>query len=123
MLASGFIGDLKSLVQAEILDSVIDQADLIYRSGHLLPGAVLGRIVLERWLRDLARQKGIAEADSAKVTVLNDKLKQAGAFSTPKWRQIQAGIDIGNSAAHGKVGEFSKDDVSRLLVFIRTVSS
>lgn len=110
-------------MQAEILDSVVDQAELLFSSGHVLPAAVLGRIVLERWLRELATKQNIPDADTAKATVLNDKLKQASAFSTPKWRQIQTYIDVGNSAAHGKVGEFSDDDVSRLLVFVRSVSS
>jgi hypothetical protein len=123
MLAAGFIGSLRSIVQAEILDSVVDQAELLFKAGHVLPAAVLGRIVLERWLRGLATKQNIPDADTAKVTVLNDKLKQAAAFSTPKWRQIQTYIDVGNSAAHGKVGEFSDDDVGRLLVFVRSVSA
>jgi hypothetical protein len=117
MLAAGFVGNLRSLVQAEILDSVVNQADVLLKAGQILPAAVLGRIVLERWLRDQANSAGISEAETERASMLNDKLKKAGKLSTPKWRQVQAGLDVGNAAAHGNVNEFSKDDVIRLLTF------
>ena len=123
MLEGGFIGNLRTLVQAEILDSVVDQADSLLKSGHVLPAAVLSRVVLERWLRDQAGSSGIPEADTARASTLNDKLKKAGKLSTTKWRQIQGGLDVGNAAAHGKVDEFSRDDVIRLLVFVRGISA
>jgi len=97
--------------------SLVEQAKELLESGHSTPAAVLGRIVLERWLRDEAAKAEIQDADSSKVSVLNDNLKNAGAFSLPKWRHVQSLLDVGNAAAHGKESAFSVEDVRRLLTF------
>jgi hypothetical protein len=119
LLQHGFIGNVRHLVHAELFDSLLDQSQSLLESGHRIPAAVLGRIVIERWLRDQADKASIPSAETAKPAVLNDSLKLAGAFSVPKWRQIQTCLDVGNAAAHGKESEFSADDVSRLLDFSR----
>jgi uncharacterized ferredoxin-like protein len=82
-----------------------------------VPAAVLGRIVIERWLRDQAEAAGIPEFDTAKA--LNDDLKKAGQYSGPKCKQVQAHLAVGNSAAHGKTDEFSENDVRVMLEYAR----
>jgi len=33
----------------------------------------------------------------------------------PEWRQVQAWVDIGNAAAHGKFSDYTEHDVSNML--------
>lgn len=119
MIRSGFTGKLVHLVHAEFSDSLLDQADQLLASTLHIPAAVLARIVVERWLRDESDRNGIPNFDDEKASVLNDQLKKLGVFSVPKWRQVQACLDVGNSAAHGKTTEFTFDDVRRAVDFAR----
>ena len=117
---SGFVSKLKYIMHADIFESTVDQAESLLQTGHSIPAAVLGRIIIEEWIKDEAEKAGIAYTLSDKAAVINDRLKNGGVFSTPKWRQIQSLLDVGNSAAHGRTSEFSEDDVKRMIDFIRS---
>lgn len=118
-IQSGFVGNIRRLLHADIFESMIEQADALLTAGHTTPAAVLGRIVIEQWLRDRAEAVGIPDHDKTKASKLNDDLKKAGEYSVPKWRQIQTHVDVGNSAAHGKTDEFTDDQVRQLLEYAR----
>jgi hypothetical protein len=115
----GFLGSIVRNVNAEVSESLLDQAEQVLTSGQRIAAGVLCRIVIERWIRDEAALHGIPNPDSDKASGLNDGLKRAGAFSQPKWRQVQAALDVGNSAAHGKDNEFTAEDVTRIIDFAR----
>ena len=119
-LQQGLPGKIRYLLHAELFNSVLDQAGGLLETGHRIPAAVLGRIVIEGWLRDQAEKADIAGWEVEKASTLNENLKKAGVFPVPKWRHIQSLIDIGNSAAHGKDAEFSEEDVKRMIVFAQT---
>jgi len=119
MLVNRFVGDVRYLVHAEFFDSLLGQAQELFETQHLTPSAVVARIVLERWLRDQAGRASIENAETEKAAILNDTLKKMKVFSVPKWRQVQACLDVGNAAAHGKDTEFTADDVRRFLDFAR----
>jgi hypothetical protein len=119
-LQQGFVGKIRYLLHAELFNSVLDQAGGLLETGHKIPAAVLGRIVIEGWLRDQAEKAGIAGWEAEKASSLNEELKKAGVFPVPKWRHIQSLIDVGNSAAHGKDAEFSEEDVKRMIAFAQT---
>ena len=119
LVAEGYLGKLSYLLQADFYGSALDQADALFTAGHTVPSAVLGRIVLEGWLRREADLAGVPEFASAKAATLNDQLHKRRVFSTPRWRLVQGHLDIGNAAAHGDTSAFSQDDVRRLLEFVR----
>ena len=75
--------------------------------------AVLGRIVLEDSLSRIADIDGLDS--SLSPSRVNDELKKSGRYPQPMWRQIQAWLDIGNSAAHGKFDEYTVDQVKGML--------
>jgi hypothetical protein len=120
LMKNGFVGKIKFLLHAELFSSLVEQAKALNETGHTIPAAVLGRIAIEGWLRDQAEGAGIEISADEKASTINDKLKRALIFSVPRWRQIQALLDIGNSAAHGKTEDFSQSDVSKLLEFVET---
>lgn len=112
-LENGFLIGQEFLIAAEIFDSVLVQAKHLNQSGHKDPAAVLARVVLEDSLRRLASQEGLDETQSAGR--LNDDLRGKGRYAQPQWRLIQAWLDIGNAAAHGKFSDYTDDDVQRLV--------
>jgi hypothetical protein len=108
-LENGFLLGQEFLIAGEIFDSVLEEAKHILNAGYKDPAAVLGRVVLEDALKRLARQEQLN--DTQKASVINDELKKAGKYNQPQWRQIQAWLDIGNSAAHGKFYEYNEEQV------------
>lgn len=118
LIRNGFIGDIRHLLHAEMFETMAEQAKGLLESGHTIPAAVLGRIVVERWLRDQAEKAGIEVSKDAKASVVNESLRKASIFTTPKWRQVQVYLDTGNAAAHGDEKGFTTADVKKLLEFI-----
>ena len=118
LIGNGFVGDIRHLLHAEMFESMAGQAKGLLAGGHAIPAAVLGRIVIEGWLRDQAEKAGVDILKDAKASTVNESLKKASVFSVPKWRQVQVYLDIGNAAAHGDEASFSPADVEKLLQFI-----
>jgi hypothetical protein len=112
-LENGFLLDQETLISGDVFDSVLEQAGELNRLAYKDPAAVLVRVVLEGALRRLAAVRGIET--SQKASLLNDALKQAAVYAQPQWRLIQAFLDIGNAAAHGKFNEYTQDDVSNAI--------
>ena len=117
---AGFTTTLRHQIHATFFGRTIDEAEALLELGLLIPAAVLGRIVVEGWIRDQAEIAGLPTFATSKASVLNDGLRECGVFAKPRWRQIQVYLDIGNAAAHGKIPE--AEDVVRLLSFGRAIS-
>lgn len=108
-LEKGYLIGQELLIAGEVFDSVLEQAKYLNQTGHKDPAAVLARVVLEDALKRLARAEGID--DNQKAAKINEDLKKAGRYPQPQWRIIQAWLDIGNAAAHGKFGDYDEQDV------------
>ena len=106
-LNNGFLLDQEFLIAGEIFDSILEEAKELLNAGYKNPAAMLGRVVLEGALKRLSRQEQLD--DTQKATKLNDDLKKAGRYNQVQWRHIQAYLDIGNSAAHGKFEEYTEE--------------
>lgn len=112
-LENGFLQGQEFIVAGEVFDSVLEQAKFLNSGNYKDPAAVLTRVVLEDALKRLAKDTGID--DSQKASKLNDDLKSAGKYSQPQWRRIQAMLDVGNAAAHGKFNTFTESDVTLMI--------
>jgi hypothetical protein len=112
-LEKGYLIGQEFIIAGEVFDSVLEQAKHLNQNGHKDPAAVLARVVLEDALKRLGREESIDEKLSA--SRINDELKRVGRYSQPQWRLIQAWLDIGNAAAHGKFTEYTQDDVTKLI--------
>lgn len=115
-LEKGYLVSQEFLIAGEVFDSVLEQARHLNQTGYKDPAAVLARVVLEDALRRISREEGLD--DTHKATRLNDELKKVERYSQPQWRLIQAWLDIGNAAAHGRFDEYNEDDVERLIAGI-----
>ena len=115
-LEKGYMLGQEFLIASEVFDTVLEQAKQLVQSGYKDPTAVLTRVVLEDALRRLARSEGID--DTLKASAINEELKKKGKYALPQWRLIQAWLDMGNAAAHGNFGDYSKDDVTSAIAGI-----
>lgn len=112
-LEGGFLIGQEHLVAGVVLDSVLEQAQFLLKSGFKDPSSILCRVVVEDALQRICIEEGISSAD--KATNLNDALKESGRYTKPQWRLVQSWLDIGNLAAHGKFSEYSEENVKQML--------
>jgi len=109
---NGYLTSLKNLIQADVFDSELEQAQELLSSGYQLAAAVIAGVVLETTLRDLCLQNGLV---IGKLDKMNADLSKAGVYNKLQQKRITALADIRNSAAHGKPEEFSNNDVITMI--------
>lgn len=108
----GYLISVKNLVQAEVFDSELEQASELLSAGYASAAAVVAGVVLETTLRNLCNEKGIT---LGKLDKMNADLAKSGAYNALVQKRITALAGIRNSAAHGKVEEFAREDVVSMI--------
>lgn len=108
----GYLSSVRALVQAEVFDSELEQAEELLKGGYVTAAAVIAGVVLETALRELCDRSSIAYG---KLDKMNADLAKAGIYNKLVQKRITALADIRNSAAHGKPEEFTEQDVSAML--------
>ena len=108
----GYLNSVRTLVQAEMFDSELEQARALFAGRYLVAAAVISGVVLETTLRELCDRHGVPHD---KLDKMNADLAKAGAYNTLAQKRITALAGIRNSAAHGKPDEFSEGDVDSMI--------
>lgn len=108
----GYLISLKTLIEADIFDTELEQAKELLSSKYKLAAAVIAGIVLETALRSLCDKSNIPHG---KLTKMNDDLTKAGIYNKFQQKSITALADIRNSAAHGKDSEFTHENVENMI--------
>ncbi|RBO82666.1 DUF4145 domain-containing protein [Marinomonas aquiplantarum] len=108
----GFLTSIKNLIQADVFDSELEQANELLNSGYKLASAVIAGVVLETALRDLCVRESIL---TGKLDKMNADLTKKGVYNKLQQKRITALADIRNSAAHGKPNDFSENDVKNMI--------
>jgi hypothetical protein len=108
----GYLLSVRSLVQAEVFVSELEQASELLEKGYKLPAAVIAGTVLETHIRTLCERHQIPHG---KLDKMNADLVKAGVYSLLKQKRITSLADIRNNAAHGKPDEFTVDDVKAMI--------
>jgi hypothetical protein len=108
----GYLNSVKSLVQAEVFGSEIEQARELHQNGYIVAAAVIAGVVLETTLRQICDNYGIG---TGSLNKMNADLTKIGAYNLLVQKRITTLADIRNNAAHGRDGEFSADDVSEMI--------
>jgi hypothetical protein len=108
----GYLTSIKNLIQADVFDSELEQAEELLSNGYKLASAVIAGVVLETALRDLCGRESIS---TGKLDKMNADLTKAGIYNKLQQKRITALADIRNSAAHGKPDEFSEGDVTTMI--------
>jgi len=102
----------KSIVQAEVFDTELEQAHELLNSEYYVAAAVIAGVVLETALRELCERASIVIGSMDKM---NADLAKAGVYNKIVQKQITAHAGVRNSAAHGNQSEFTKTDVEQMI--------
>lgn len=111
----GYLLSIKTLVQAEVFDSELEQAKELLHGGYSTAAAVIAGVVLETSLRELCDREGISHG---KLDRMNADLAKTGTYNKLLQKQITALAAIRNSAAHGESNDFTKQDVTNMIQVI-----
>jgi len=121
-IASGWFLPLRELLTAEIFSDFLEMAEHYLELGHKDPAAVMIGSVLEEHLRKLAVRNVIPliyEKDGKQVPkkadALNAELAKAEVYNKLDQKSVTMWLGLRNSAAHGKYGEYTKDQVQLML--------
>lgn len=110
----GFLVSVRSLIQAEVFSTEIDQARELLEAGYAMAAAVIAGVVLETSLRQLCNDKGLA---TGKLDKMNAELAKAGTYNLLVQKRITALADVRNNAAHGHSDRFAIDDVQDMISY------
>jgi hypothetical protein len=108
----GYFTRLRDLVQSEVFESELEQAQELFRTNYIVAAAVIAGTVLETTLRQMCKDNQLAPGS---LDRMNSDLAKAGVYIGLMQKRITALAAIRNSAAHGKPDEFTKDDVSAMI--------
>lgn len=108
----GYLRSAKSLIQADLFGSELDQARYLLGEGYISAAAVIAGVVLETTLRELCGGVGILPC---KADRMNAELAKAGVYNSLRQKQVTALLAVRNAAAHGKTKEFTENDVKTMI--------
>lgn len=114
----GYLVAIRKLVGAEIIGSLLDQAQELLEAGYVGPAAVLAGCILEDHIKTICQEKKIELPDKPKLDYMNTQLAKIEYYNKLTQKQITALAAIRNSAAHGNWDEFKEDDVRDMIKWI-----
>lgn len=102
-LEGGYLVELKNIVQAELFESQLDQAQELLNKGFILPSAVVAGIVLETALRELCDREGLPHA-SLKLPVARLRVATDARLEVKGTRQRASYWRLGSTYGKKKAG-------------------
>jgi hypothetical protein len=108
----GYLSSVRSLVQAEVFDSELEQASELLSNGYKSASAVIAGTVIETALRELCDRNKVSYG---KLDRMNADLAKKGVYNANTAKRITALAGTRNSAAHGKPEEFTDGDVKSMI--------
>jgi hypothetical protein len=108
----GYLSTFRSLVQAEVFDSELEQSASLLSGGYRVAAAVIAGTVLETALRELCTRNNLVHG---KLDKMNADLARATVYNANMAKRVTAIAATRNSAAHGRPEEFSDGDVRAMI--------
>jgi hypothetical protein len=114
----GWLFTVKGLISAEIFADFLEMAQYLLNEGYKDAAAIMIGSVLEEHLRQLCIKNSIPVENikdgkpvAKKADLLNSELAAKSAYNKLDQKNVTAWLDLRNKAAHGKYGEYTKDQV------------
>jgi hypothetical protein len=118
---SGSLFSLKRLIEAELFEEFLEQAEHLLEAGYFQPSAIIVGSVLEDGLRKLCEANEVTLPEKPKLDWMNSELAKKAVYSKLVQKKITTIADLRNSAAHGKWDEFDRSDVEAMLRDVRDI--
>jgi hypothetical protein len=111
---------IREIIDAELFSDFLEQAKYLMGEGWKDAAAVMAGGVLEEHLRKLCDKISVPltkpNGEPKTINGMNEDAYKASAYTKAEWRQVSAWADIRNNAAHGKYGEYTKEEVKLMVL-------
>jgi hypothetical protein len=121
-IQEGWLNSLRGILSAEIFVDFLEMAEHLLDEGYKDAAAVMVGSILEEHLRQLCVKNGIPTSDNKagkivpkRADSLNSDLARVPIYNLLDQKNVTAWLDLRNKAAHGKYGEYTKEQVALLL--------
>jgi hypothetical protein len=121
-VVGGWVQTATGIVSASIFSDFLEMSEHLLAEGYKDAAAVMVGSVLEEHLRQVARKHGVpaeiivkGKSTPKKADVLNADLVKAAVYNLLEQKTVTAWLDLRNKAAHGRYGEYAKEQVEQLL--------
>lgn len=119
----GLLHSIRALIQADVFADFLEMGEYLLKEGYKDAAAVIIGAVLEDGVRKLCEKNGISTTNSngRPITIdpMNAALAKAEVYSKLLQKQITTWAHVRNKAAHGEYGEYGKDQVEMMLLFVQ----
>lgn len=115
----GYLFNTRTLIEAEVFDDFLEQAEELVKKGYHQPAAVIAGCVLEDGLRKLCDRNSITLQAKTTIDPMNVELAKAGIYTKLTQKKITALADLRNKAAHGEWDQFTEKDVEDMIRDVR----
>lgn len=115
--------DIRQLVQADLLDSELDAAEVLRKNKFIRASGAVTGVVLEKHLSQVCDNHNIALAKKdPTISDLNDALKAGNVIDIPQWRLIQHLADIRNLCDHNRAQEPTPEQADDLISGVKKIT-
>lgn len=125
-IEAGYLQSLSELIHGELFADFLDMAAHLLDEGYKDPAAVVAGSALEAHLRQLCNKNCIptemitsSGPRSKKADLINSELTGASVYTKLDQKNVTAWLDLRNKAAHGKYGEYAKEQVVIMIAGVR----
>jgi len=119
----GLLNSIRALIQADVFADFLEMGEYLLKEGYKDAAAVIIGAVLEDGVRKLCEKNGISTTNNngRPITIdpMNAALAKAEVYSKLLQKQITTWAHVRNKAAHGEYGEYGKDQVEMMLLFVQ----
>jgi len=116
----GHLVPYRTIVAAEILGDLLEQADELLRTGYKDAAAALAGAALENGLRSIGAGRGVDLGATRGLDALNRTLASEGAYTAVRQKQIDAWRTLRNAAAHGDTALYTEAEVRAMIDGVRS---
>jgi hypothetical protein len=122
-IENGWLRDIKELVTAEVFSDFLEMSKYLLDENYKDAAAVMIGSVLEEHLRQLCNNHSVdthvtkgMDTVPKKADLLNADLRKAGVYGPLEQKSVSTWLDLRNSAAHGKYGNYRKEQVDIMYI-------
>lgn len=115
--------DIRQIVQADLLDSELEAAELLVKHGFVRAGGAIAGVVMEKHLSQVCENHAVKiRKKNPTISDFNNGLKEAEVIDTPSWRSNQFLGDIRNQCDHNRGVEPTAENVFELIEGVKKLT-
>lgn len=112
---NGYIFEIRSVLTAELGDTLIEKAKSLLEGGHKDISCVVCGISLELAIKNLCENNDISIPEKPKTEQLNIELRKSKVYNESMRKQVSSWLALRNYGSHGDWDEYNDQDINIMI--------